>query len=79
MGNGIDGYYCCDSTVYGDSCSGSKCCLEPGLSGSCSDSCCPTDICPTDMPTKRNDRCYNSSGDSCNMNITGEGPSCYPN
>lgn len=79
MGNGIDGYYCCDSTVYGDNCSGSKCCLEPGLSGSCSDSCCPTDICPTDMPTKRNDRCYNSSGDSCNMNITGEGPSCYPN
>jgi hypothetical protein len=79
MGNGIDGYYCCDGTVNGDSCSGSKCCLEPGLSGSCADSCCPFDICPTDMPTKRNDRCYNSSDSSCNLGNTGEGPSCYPN
>ena len=79
MGNGIDGYYCCDSTVYGDNCSGSKCCLEPGLSGSCAESCCPLDVCPSDMPTKRNDRCYNSSGDSCNLGLTGKGPNCYPN
>lgn len=78
MGNAVDGYYCCDGSVYGDNCTGTKCCLEPGLSGTCADNCCPVDVCPTDMPTMKDGRCYNSSGDSCALGTsTSEGPLCY--
>ena len=78
MGNAVEGYYCCDGSVYGDNCTGAKCCLEPGLSGTCADNCCPVDVCPTDMPTMKDGRCYNSSGNSCALGTsTSEGPLCY--
>jgi len=78
MGDAMDGYYCCNGEVSGTECTGSKCCLQPGLSGNCSETCCPMGDCPTDMPTMNNGKCYNDKGDSCTLDPTGSGAKCYP-
>jgi hypothetical protein len=72
-GNSVDGYYCCNGSIYGDNCTGEKCCLHPGLTGKCNTTCCTTEVCPTDMPIMKdgeNGKCFNEAGKSCLLGTT---------
>lgn len=58
-GSAEKGYYCSTQAFESDgTTSGTKCCLERGLSSSCQSPCCPTDVCPTDMSEQSETTCY---------------------